>query len=139
VSGRGVGMDVVRVGDPKLGGKVEVASQKGRGSTSGSSCRSRMVLTKVMVVTCGQERYGLALDTVVESHPGVGRPHRPVRAGRAFRAARQVVPLVAGRPGRGGAKGEGAAERVVVARVGASWSASRSTRSSTGWTRRCGR
>jgi two-component system chemotaxis sensor kinase CheA len=77
-----------------------------------------MTLTKVMIVTCGAERYGLALDTVVETARVPADRIVPVRAGRAFLLRDQVTPLVdlgvlVGAPS-GTAR---AAERVVVARV----------------------
>ena len=39
VSGRGVGMDVVKTNLDRLGGKVEIDSEPGRGASSASSCR----------------------------------------------------------------------------------------------------
>ena len=39
VSGRGVGMDVVKTNLDRLGGKIEIDSAPGRGSASASSCR----------------------------------------------------------------------------------------------------
>jgi two-component system chemotaxis sensor kinase CheA len=77
-----------------------------------------MVLTKVMIVTCGAERYGLALDTV--SRPTRSRrSHRADPRGQGLPAARRrSSPLVsAGPAGRRGAPEVRAAERVIVARV----------------------
>ena len=42
ISGRGVGMDVVKTNLDRLGGKVEIASEIGRAQLSSSSCRSRL-------------------------------------------------------------------------------------------------
>ncbi|WP_165186484.1 chemotaxis protein CheA [Caulobacter soli] len=118
VSGRGVGMDVVRDAATKLGGKVIVESVRGQGSTVRFVLPVTMVLTKVMVVACGQERYGLALDTVVETVRVPADRIVPVRAGRAFQLRDAVVPLVSLGVLVGAAEAEArAAERVVVARV----------------------
>ncbi len=118
VSGRGVGMDVVRDGALRLGGKVVVESEMGRGTTVRFVLPVTMVLTKVMVVTCGQERYGLALDTVVETVRVSADRIVPVRAGRAFQLRDAVVPLVSLGDLVGAAVPEARpVERVVVARA----------------------
>ena len=118
VSGRGVGMDVVRDGALRLGGKVVVESDMGRGTTVRFVLPVTMVLTKVMVVTCGEERYGLALDTVVETVRVSADRIVPVRAGRAFQLRDAVVPLVSLGDLVGAAAPEARLiERVVVARA----------------------
>lgn len=118
VSGRGVGMDVVRDAAVRLGGTVGVDSVVGRGTVVSFVLPVTMVLTKVMIVTCGEERYGLALDTVVETVRVPSERIVHVRAGRAFQLRDEVVPLVA----LGSLVGAvdpvmRGAERVVVARV----------------------
>lgn len=120
VSGRGVGMDAVRSAMVRLGGRVEVDSVVGRGSTVRFLLPISMVLTKVLVVGCGAERYGLTLDGVVETVRVPADRVVPVRSGEAFQLRDQVVPLVrlgavVGVPGQGDPD---AARRVVVARVG---------------------
>jgi two-component system chemotaxis sensor kinase CheA len=118
VSGRGVGMDVVRDAAARLGGKVSVEGLKGRGATVRFVLPVTMVLTKVMIVACGGERYGLALDTVVETTRVSADRIVPVRAGRAFVLRDQVTPLVSLGALVGAPTGEDkAAERVIVARV----------------------
>lgn len=119
VSGRGVGMDAVRSAVGQLGGRVEVDSRLGEGSTIRIMLPISMVLTKVMVVACGQERYGLTLDNVVETTRVAADRIVPIRDGRAFQHRDQVVPLVrlaelvgASSPSSAGA------ERIVVARLG---------------------
>jgi two-component system chemotaxis sensor kinase CheA len=119
VSGRGVGMDVVRDATQRLGGKVVVDSQIGKGTTVRFVLPVTMVLTKVMVVTCGEERYGLALDTVVETVRVPAERIVPVRAGRAFQLRDAVVPLVSlGNLVGAAASDHRSSERVVVARAG---------------------
>lgn len=118
VSGRGVGMDVVRDAAVKLGGKVVVESHTGRGTIVRFVLPVTMVLTKVMVVTCGEERYGLALDTVVETIRVSADRIVPVRAGRAFQLRDAVIPLVSLGELLGAASPQArSAERVVVARA----------------------
>lgn len=119
VSGRGVGMDVVRAAAAALGGRVEIASRLGQGTTLRFHLPIAMLLTQVMVVACGADRYGLALDGVVEAVRVGPEQIRPVREGRVFLLRERPVPLVSlaalvGAP----APAADGLERVVVAQVG---------------------
>lgn len=66
VSGRGVGMDVVRTNIERIGGTVDVTSQPGQGTT----CRVRIPLTlaiiPALVVEEGGQRYALPQANLVE-------------------------------------------------------------------------
>lgn len=118
VSGRGVGMDAVRSATAKLGGRVEVASQLGRGSTIRLVLPIRMVLARLLVVAAGHEHFGLMLEDIVEVTRVSASQVVPVRAGHAFVLRDEVVPLVWLEQTVGGASGKlGAVDRVVVARV----------------------
>jgi len=66
VSGRGVGMDVVRTNIERIGGSVDLASQPGQGTT----CRVRIPLTlaiiPALVIGQGAERYAIPQANLVE-------------------------------------------------------------------------
>ncbi|GAA3801835.1 chemotaxis protein CheA [Nocardioides panacisoli] len=66
ISGRGVGMDVVRTNIERIGGSVDVQSEVGRGTT----CRVRIPLTlaiiPALVVGEGGERYAIPQANLVE-------------------------------------------------------------------------
>jgi len=66
ISGRGVGMDVVRTNVERIGGSVEMVSRAGRGS----SCRMRVPLTMVivpaLVVDSAGERYAIPQAALAE-------------------------------------------------------------------------
>jgi len=66
VSGRGVGMDVVRTNIERIGGTVDMSSQSGRGTT----CRVRIPLTlaiiPALVVEEGGDRYAIPQANLVE-------------------------------------------------------------------------
>jgi two-component system chemotaxis sensor kinase CheA len=112
-------MDVVRAAAAALGGRVEVDAAPGRGTAVRFVLPVTTLLTKVMIVACGPDRYGLALDSVVETTRVTPDRIRQVRAGRAFLLRDQPVPLVAlGALVGADAPPARAAERVVVARVG---------------------
>ncbi|MFN8138445.1 MAG: chemotaxis protein CheA [Fimbriimonadales bacterium] len=57
VSGRGVGMDVVRRNIESLRGKVEISSEQGRGSTFSIQLPLTLAITDGMLVKVGPERY----------------------------------------------------------------------------------
>lgn len=67
ISGRGVGLDVVRQNVQKLRGKVEVHSEPGKGTTFVISLPLTMAIIDGMVVQVGQERYIVPLLAIVES------------------------------------------------------------------------
>ncbi|MGG5890200.1 chemotaxis protein CheA [Falsiroseomonas sp. HC035] len=94
LSGRGVGMDVVRAAAVSLGGKVAVSSTAGQGTRVQFRLPLAMALVRILVVACGAERFGLPLDTVVETARLTPDRIVPVRAGQAFQLRDQVLPLV---------------------------------------------
>lgn len=66
VSGRGVGMDVVRSNIEKLGGHVEVQSVVGKGTTMAITIPLTLAILPAMVISCGARRYVLAQANVAE-------------------------------------------------------------------------
>jgi len=66
VSGRGVGMDVVRTNLKKLNGTVEVDSQVGKGTTVLLRVPLTMAILPVLLASVSDEVYGIPLRSVVE-------------------------------------------------------------------------
>lgn len=66
VSGRGVGMDVVRSNIEKLGGHVEVVSEFGVGTTLTITIPLTLAIMPALVVTCSERRYVLPQNNVTE-------------------------------------------------------------------------
>ncbi|MDX1922567.1 MAG: chemotaxis protein CheA [Alphaproteobacteria bacterium] len=66
VSGRGVGMDVVKKNIQALGGRVNVVNKPGLGSRFVLSLPLTLAVLDGMVVTVGQERYVLPLTSIIE-------------------------------------------------------------------------
>jgi two-component system chemotaxis sensor kinase CheA len=95
VSGRGVGMDVVRRNINDLGGYVQISSQEGRGST----IRIRLPLTLAILdgqlVRVGKEVYIISLLAIVETIQ-VSRDRVNTLAGRTevFRLRNEYLPVV---------------------------------------------
>jgi two-component system chemotaxis sensor kinase CheA len=67
VSGRGVGMDVVRRNILSLGGSVEIASRKGQGVKVTMTVPLTLAIVEAMTVMLGEQIYVLPLAQVVES------------------------------------------------------------------------
>ena len=67
VSGRGVGMDVVRSNIVSLGGRVEIASVAGRGTTMTVRLPLTLAILDGMSIACGDEVFILPLNYIVES------------------------------------------------------------------------
>jgi two-component system, chemotaxis family, sensor kinase CheA len=67
ISGRGVGMDVVRAMAAQTGGRVTVSSRIGAGTTVRLDLPLNIALSRIMVVEAGQQVFGIALDAVVET------------------------------------------------------------------------
>ncbi|MDZ5648417.1 chemotaxis protein CheA [Nitrospirillum sp. BR 11828] len=121
LSGRGVGMDAVRAAVSRLGGGVALLSVVGLGTTVRLTLPMNLVLTKVMVVSAGGERYGLPMDGVVETVRVARDRVLSIRAGRAFVLRDTAVPLLAlsdllDQPATAGAGGD--TLRAVIVRGG---------------------
>jgi two-component system chemotaxis sensor kinase CheA len=66
VSGRGVGMDVVKNNIKSLNGNVTVQSEKGRGSTFILSLPLTLAIIEALLVTIGESTFAIPLDAVSE-------------------------------------------------------------------------
>jgi two-component system chemotaxis sensor kinase CheA len=66
VSGRGVGMDVVRTNIEKIGGTVEMKSQRGKGSTFTIKIPLTLAIVSALIVECAGERFAIPQISVVE-------------------------------------------------------------------------
>jgi two-component system chemotaxis sensor kinase CheA len=72
VSGRGVGMDVVRTNIVELGGQVQIASEFGAGTTVTITLPLTLVTTRVVLIECGSQLFGLPASgcrSIVWVHP----------------------------------------------------------------------
>jgi two-component system, chemotaxis family, sensor kinase CheA len=66
LSGRGVGMDVVKTNIEKIGGSVDVHSTVGRGTTARIRIPLTLAIIKVLVVTSAGDRYAIPQVSIVE-------------------------------------------------------------------------
>jgi two-component system chemotaxis sensor kinase CheA len=66
VSGRGVGMDVVKTNVEKIGGTVDVQSALGKGTTVRVKIPLTLAIIPALVVTCGGDRYAIPQVSLLE-------------------------------------------------------------------------
>ncbi len=66
VSGRGVGMDVVRTNIEKIGGTIELKSAAGRGSTFTIKIPLTLAIVSALIVECTHERFAIPQISVLE-------------------------------------------------------------------------
>jgi chemotaxis protein histidine kinase CheA len=67
ISGRGVGMDVVRSVIERTGSTITVQSVKGEGTHIQLSLPQSMKVSRVMVIEVGGERFGVPIEPIVET------------------------------------------------------------------------
>ena len=67
ISGRGVGMDVVRQHVERLRGRIQVSSRPGEGSSFKLALPLTLAIIDGMIVGCGRERYILPTLSIVET------------------------------------------------------------------------
>ncbi len=95
VSGRGVGMDVVKRNVEHLGGRITVASEPGRGCTFSLSLPLTLAVLDGMVVRTGAERFVIPTASVVETLKFDARNIETLPGGQTIMRRRdQVAPLV---------------------------------------------
>jgi two-component system chemotaxis sensor kinase CheA len=128
VSGRGVGMDVVKTNLERIGGTIEVHSVAGRGATFTVKIPLTLAIVSGLIVQAGEERFAIPQIGVVElvrlsARAQEGGPRIEwIKDAPVLRLRDRLLPLVAlGRllelgPGNDGAAAE---QFVVVSQVGA--------------------
>ena len=67
ISGRGVGMDVVKTNITKLGGTIETKTEFGRGSKFAIKLPLTLVIYAALLVRCGEQEFAISLTSVEET------------------------------------------------------------------------
>ncbi|MDQ7048169.1 MAG: chemotaxis protein CheA [Enterobacterales bacterium] len=67
LSGRGVGMDVVRSAVEDAGGQVSVTSVLGKGTRVGLTLPLTMAVARVMMIDVDQQTYGISMENIRET------------------------------------------------------------------------
>jgi len=94
VSGRGVGMDVVKKNIEALRGQIEIQSSPGKGSVFKMSLPLTLAIIDGMVVRVGEERYVMPTISIVRSvQPVPGDISTILRKGEMLSLQGKLVPL----------------------------------------------
>jgi two-component system chemotaxis sensor kinase CheA len=94
LSGRGVGMDVVRSGIEKLGGHVALLSETGKGASVRLALPLSMAVTRVMMVEVGGSLVGIPMDVIVETVRLSQKQIYSIKQSETFVLRDMIVPLV---------------------------------------------
>jgi two-component system chemotaxis sensor kinase CheA len=94
ISGRGVGMDVVKNNIEKLSGEVRVSTVVGSGSTFKIVLPLTLAIIDAMVTVVGEERYIIPLSQIFESlTPTEDLVHHVNGIGECLRLRGEILPL----------------------------------------------
>jgi two-component system chemotaxis sensor kinase CheA len=95
ISGRGVGMDVVRRNIQDLGGRTSIKSEFGRGTTIQLALPLTLAVMDGLVVEVAKQTYVLPIPNIVEClRPGEDEIHRVIGAAGALNLRGDIVPLI---------------------------------------------
>src|SRR5271166_2931651 len=98
VSGRGVGMDVVKTNVEKIGGTVDVQSNIGRGTTVRVKIPLTLAIVPALIVTCGGDRYAIPQVSLLElvriKADEVSKSVELVHGAPVYRLRGRLLPLV---------------------------------------------
>ena len=97
VSGRGVGMDVVKTNIENIGGSIEIESELGKGSTFRLRIPLTLAIVPTLTVDCGGETYAVPqvnlLELVALSGSSAGGIEE-IGGAQVYRLRGQLLPLV---------------------------------------------
>jgi two-component system chemotaxis sensor kinase CheA len=94
LSGRGVGMDVVRRNVADLGGTVTIRSTQGKGSVFTITLPLTLAIIDGLTAAVGEERYIVPLVSIVESVQLKADAVRGVAGGELFRFRGEYLPVI---------------------------------------------
>jgi two-component system, chemotaxis family, sensor kinase CheA len=95
ISGRGVGMDVVRRNIQDVGGRISLKSERGRGMSIMLALPLTLAVMDGMVIRVGQETYVMPMSAIVEClRPPASDIHNLIGTSGMLRLRGNLVPLV---------------------------------------------
>jgi len=98
VSGRGVGMDVVKTSITNLGGRVTITSEEGEGTTITIRLPLTLAILDGQLVTVGDQSYVIPLISIVESLQ-IDNKKANIVAGKAevYKLREEYIPIIRSR------------------------------------------
>jgi two-component system chemotaxis sensor kinase CheA len=93
LSGRGVGLDVVRTAVEKVNGTFHLESEKGKGTRIRLSLPLSMAITNVMIVESNNQIFGVPMESVVETVRIPRSDIRTIKKSQTTVLRGRIVPL----------------------------------------------
>ena len=118
LSGRGVGMDAVRRTVESAGGRIEVESRHGAGTTMRIVLPLSAITTRLLIVRAGDERYAIPFDRIVETATVPAGRVVAIGSGEALVLRDTTIPLLHLAELVGSARGSASTLRLVVTHTG---------------------
>lgn len=94
ISGRGVGLDVVKTKIASLGGHVNVESRWGSGTKFSVQLPLTLSIISAMLIKLGNEKYAIPLSSIVETAIITKNQVRTVHGNKMFEYRNSVIPLL---------------------------------------------
>jgi two-component system, chemotaxis family, sensor kinase CheA len=94
ISGRGIGMDVVRTVIEQIGGRVSLASRVGTGTTVQLDLPMTIAMSRIMVVEAGGQLFGISMEAVSETVRITPDRVSRIKNNEGFVLRERVVPIV---------------------------------------------
>lgn len=94
ISGRGVGLDVVKTKITSLGGNVTVTSVEGKGSKFSVQLPLTLSIISAMLIKLGSEKYAIPLTSIVETSIIQRSTVLNVHGNRMIKFRNSVIPLI---------------------------------------------
>ncbi|MEF8982779.1 ATP-binding protein, partial [Thiohalorhabdus sp.] len=94
ISGRGVGMDVVRSNVEELKGSIELDSEMGQGTTVRIRLPLTLSIQQTLIVQIGPEHFAIPLETVKETLDFEPGKVTTVRGQRVYQREGEILPIL---------------------------------------------
>ncbi len=94
ISGRGIGMDVVRTAIDQIGGRVSLESKVGVGTTVRLDLPTTIAMARIMVVEAGGQLFGISMDAVSETVRVPPDRVSTIKSNDGFVLHDRVVPII---------------------------------------------
>jgi len=93
ISGRGVGLDVVKNKIESMGGNIRLSSTPGEGTSFTISLPPSMAIIKAMLVSINDEQYAIPLENVLETVKVPVEQIHDIAENSVFRIREEIIPL----------------------------------------------
>jgi two-component system, chemotaxis family, sensor kinase CheA len=93
ISGRGVGMDVVRTTVEQVGGRVSITSRLGAGTSARLELPLNIAISRIMVAEAGGQVFGIPLDAVTETIRLTPDRISQIKTNEGFVLHNRVIPI----------------------------------------------